>query len=85
MKAIGKLLALVVILALFTIPTAVTTSAAAVENQPHMKEALEALRAARHHLEQAEADKGGHRVAALKACDDAIRHTEEGIAYANTH
>ena len=85
MKAIGKLLVLAVILALFTIPTAVATSAAPVENQPHMKEALEALRAARHHLEQAEADKGGHRVAALKACDEAIKHTEEGIQFANTH
>jgi len=50
-----------------------------------MREALEALQAARHHLEQAEPDKGGHRVAAIKAVDNAIRHTQEGIGYANRH
>ena len=103
MKAIVRLLSLLVIVGLFTILTAVATTAPAantapapavtapastapaVEIQPHMREALEALQAARHHLEQAEPDKGGHRVAAIKAVDNAIRHTQEGIGYANRH
>jgi len=104
MKAIVRLLALLVIVGLFSIPAAVATAASgsantapaaaaapaattapAVEIQPHMREALEALRAARRHLEEAEPDKGGHRVAAIKAVDNAIRHTEQGIGYANRH
>ena len=102
MKAIVRLLALLVIVGLFSIPAAVATAAPgaantapaaaaapatapAVEIQPHMREALEALRAARRHLEEAQPDKGGHRVAALKAVDNAIRHTEQGIGYANRH
>jgi hypothetical protein len=54
-------------------------------DQPHMRAALESLRAARHHLDEAEADKGGHRAAAIRATDQAIKHTEEGIRYAEGH
>jgi hypothetical protein len=85
MKAISKTLVLAVILGLFSIPAAVATTPVAVENQPHMREALEALRQARNQLAQAEEDKGGHRVAALAAVDEAIKQTQEGINYANTH
>jgi hypothetical protein len=102
MKPIVRLLSVLVIVGLFTIPAVVATTAPAAANtapaaaaapatapemeiQPHMREALEALRAARRHLEEAEPDKGGHRVAALKAVDNAIRHTEQGIGYANRH
>jgi hypothetical protein len=83
MKAFGKMLALAVILGLFSIPAAMATPP--VEDQPHMKEALESLKQARHHLDAAVPDKGGHRAAAIKACDEAIHHTEEGIAYGNDH
>src|SRR4051812_26744217 len=31
------------------------------EPQPHMREALDALRSAEHHLNEATGDKGGHR------------------------
>jgi len=85
MKTIGRFLAVAVILGLFSLPAAVATTPVAVEDQPHMQEALEALKQARHHLEQALPDKGGHRSAAIKACDDAIKHTEEGIKYAGEH
>lgn len=85
MKAMRKMLFLAVVLALFSIPAAVATTPAPVEDQPHMQQALEALRQARHHLEAALPDKGGHRAAAIKACDDAIKHTQEGIQYANEH
>ncbi len=87
MKAISKTLALAVTLGLFSIPAAVATTSvpALIEDQPHMQQALEALRQARHHLEEAIPDKGGHRNAAIKACDGAIKHTEEGIKYASEH
>ncbi len=55
------------------------------ENQPHMKAALEHLQAAKAELEKAEADKGGHREAAIKATNEAIGHVKEGIEFANKH
>jgi hypothetical protein len=55
------------------------------ENQPHMHAALDHLRAARQSLERAEPDKGGHRTKAIEMVNAAIRHVEEGIAYANRH
>lgn len=53
--------------------------------QPHMRTALEHLRAARQSLEKAEPDKGGHRVKAIEMVNGAIREVEAGIAYANRH
>ncbi|HEV7589030.1 MAG TPA: hypothetical protein VGO40_13010 [Longimicrobium sp.] len=35
------------------------------EQQPHMRLALDALRSAEHHLNEASGDKGGHRVRAI--------------------
>jgi hypothetical protein len=55
------------------------------ENQPHMHSALGHLRAARKSLEEADPDKGGHRTKAIQLVDQAIRHVEEGIQYANHH
>lgn len=83
MKTTFKVLALIVMLGVFAAPVSMATPP--VEEQPHMRAALEHLRAAKAELEQAEADKGGHRVAALKATNDAIHHTEEGIRFANHH
>ena len=53
--------------------------------QPHMKAALEALRSAKHHLEEAEADKAGHRVKAMEHVDAAITETQAGISAAAGH
>jgi len=53
--------------------------------QPHMQAALEALRNAKKHLEEAEADKGGHRVKALDHVNAAITETEAGIAAGAGH
>lgn len=83
MKTVWKSLALVVLLGVFAAP--VTMATASMEEQPHMRAALEHLNAAKAELEKAEADKGGHRVAALKATNEAIHHTEEGIKFANHH
>ncbi len=55
------------------------------EQQPHMKAALEALRSAKKHLEEAEADKAGHRVKAIEHVDAAITEVEAGIAAGAGH
>jgi hypothetical protein len=47
--------------------------------QPHMVNALDNLRSARHQLEVAESDKGGHRVKAISIIDDAIGEVKAGI------
>ena len=50
--------------------------------QPHMRAALDHLRNARSELNAATADKGGHREAALRIVNDAIREVQAGIEYA---
>jgi hypothetical protein len=80
MKALQKTVALALMLGIFSIPAAMASTANGNgEDQPHMQAALEALKQARQHLQEAAHDKGGHRAAALKAVDDAIKHTEMGI------
>lgn len=49
------------------------------DEQPHMQAALESLKQAEQHLKEAAHDKNGHRVAALKATQDAIKHVEAGM------
>ena len=51
--------------------------------QPHMVAALDNLRSARHQLEIAADDKGGHRLAAIGIIDNAIGEVKAGIAAAN--
>jgi len=51
-------------------------------NQPFMVAALEALRAAKGNLIQAEPNKGGHRDNAIQLVNQAIAQVEEGIAFA---
>ena len=94
MKAIPKIFALALVLGAISWAAATAktpasnptpTASAAVEEQPHMEAALKSLREAREHLQQAEADKGGHRAAAIKATDDAIKHTEMGMKFADNH
>jgi hypothetical protein len=54
-------------------------------DQPHMHAALDALRTARHELEAADADKGGHRAKALRFVQDAIAQVERGIQFDRHH
>lgn len=49
--------------------------------QPHMQAAKTSLEEALRHLELASADKGGHRVAAIKATKSAVEHVEKGIRF----
>ncbi len=51
-------------------------------DQPHMRNALNALRNARSELEIASSNKGGHRAKAIDLIDQAIREVKKGIAYA---
>ena len=50
--------------------------------QPHMRRALEHLRAARAELQAAEHNKGGWRLRAIENTDRAIRETENGMSVA---
>jgi hypothetical protein len=52
----------------------------ALADQPHMRRALENLRAARAELEVAEHNKGGWRLRAIQNTDRAIHETENGMA-----
>jgi hypothetical protein len=61
-------------------PVAAVPAIAAVpapaERHPHIDEALEAMRTAKHQLQTAEHDFGGHRVKAIEHLDQAIREAE---------
>jgi hypothetical protein len=46
------------------------------EQHPHIHEALEAMRAAKHHLETAEHDFDGHRVRSIEHLNQAIHEAE---------
>lgn len=54
-------------------------------DQPRMHAALDALRTAKHELEAADRDKGGHREKALRLVQDAIVQVERGIEYDRHH
>lgn len=47
--------------------------------QPHMRSALDDLRAARSELSVATHNKGGHRVTAIGLVDQAINEVKEGM------
>ncbi|PWT87825.1 MAG: hypothetical protein C5B55_14155 [Blastocatellia bacterium] len=56
-----------------------TFSLANVPDQPHMRAALQSLKDAKGKLENATADKGGHRVKAIEFVDKAIDEVNKGI------
>jgi hypothetical protein len=47
------------------------------EPHPQIREAMASLRRAKEHMERAAYDFGGHRVAAIRATDEAIRQLQE--------
>ena len=53
------------------------------EMQPQMQAARRNLVEARQNLQRATADKGGHRVKALRLIDQAIAEVEAGIRFDN--
>jgi len=54
----------------------VPAAAAMPERHPHIAEALEAMRSAKHHLEAAEHDFRGHRAKSIEHLNRAIREAE---------
>jgi F0F1-type ATP synthase epsilon subunit len=84
MRKTSKLFALTLILGLLSIPISAGASYED-EDQPHMQAALDALKQAEQHLNEAKHDKGGHRAAALKATREAIKHVEAGMKFADKH
>ena len=82
MKRSAKLFALTLILGLLSIPISAVANYED-EDQPHMQAALDALKQAEHHLQEAKHDKGGHRAKALAATREAIKHVEEGMKFAD--
>jgi len=58
-----------------------TLAAAPAERHPEIREALEALRRAKGHMEHAAHDFGGHRVEAIEATDRAIKQLEICLKY----
>ncbi len=51
------------------------------ERHPEIRAALRALENAKHHLESAAHDFGGHRVKALEHTEQAIRECHEALEY----
>jgi hypothetical protein len=52
---------------------------------PRIAAAIDALKDARAYMKQAPQDFGGHRVGAIRACDDAIRELQLALAYRANH
>lgn len=75
MKTITRTLVIFVAIAAFGVNT---TRA----DQPHMRRALEHLRAARAELQTAEHNKGGWRLRAIENTDRAIHETERAMNFA---
>jgi hypothetical protein len=57
-------------------PAATPAATPAPPPHPHIDEALEAMRNAKHHLETADHDFGGHRVKAIEHLNQAIHEAE---------
>jgi hypothetical protein len=57
-------------------PAPVAPAVAVPEHHPHIDEALESMRAAKHHLESADHDFDGHRAKAIEHLDRAIHEAE---------
>jgi hypothetical protein len=51
------------------------------EPHPKIHEAIDALEAAKNDMQHAAHDFGGHRVEALRACDEAIRQLRLALQY----
>lgn len=72
-----------------TLPAAILgvgiTATAKAADQPHMQEALDALKRAQQELSQASTDKGGHRMKAERLVRQAIAEVERGMQFDRRH
>lgn len=60
-----------------------TLATARADNQPKMQAAQNLLEGAKKQLEAADNDKGGHRVKAIQATNEALEQVKKGIAFDN--
>lgn len=51
------------------------------EHHPHIRSAIHELQEAKHELQIAAHDFGGHRVEALRACEEAIHQLQLALQY----
>jgi hypothetical protein len=73
------------VVAVSSVGVQVSHAAGVCHDQPNMAAALSELRNARASLDRAEHNKGGWREGAITATNNAIRETERGCAFADTH
>jgi hypothetical protein len=57
------------------------SAAQAAERHPKIRQAIRALEAAKDDMQHAAHDFGGHRVEALRACDEAIKQLQLALNY----
>jgi hypothetical protein len=62
-------------------PQPAAAPAALPEPHPEIREAIASLRRAKDHLGHAEHDFGGHRVLAIKAIDESLRHLQDCLKF----
>jgi hypothetical protein len=72
-------------LAKLILATGLCWSSFAMADQPKMQAALQSLQQAKASLNEATADKGGHRGKAMKLVDQALKEVQAGIDYDRTH
>ena len=68
-----------------SVGTQIAQAEGACHNQGNMAAAVDHLRQARGALDRAEHNKGGWRDRAIQATDNAIRETQKGCDFADTH
>ena len=51
------------------------------ERHPHIRAAIRELQAAKHELQTADRDFGGHRDEAVEACDKAIHQLQQALQF----
>ena len=68
-----------------SVGTQIASADGACHNQPNMQVALDHLRQARAALDRAEHNKGGWRDRAIQSADVALRETNKGCEFADTH
>ena len=73
------------VIAAFVLGSLLTAGVSFADKQPKMHEALDALQAAKVALDNANADKGGHRAKAIDLTKQAIDEVKAGIDFDNTH
>lgn len=88
LKRVGALALLVGLVSLTTTKSVAAPPAPAAqekkeggEHHPHIRAAIRELQEARHELETAAHDFGGHRVEAMQAIDNAIKQLKEALEY----